>query len=110
MYSQCVTCLLETIELQDIANVQSWHQYGIQGHDALLCPYGFTFPDSKSHEANVGPIWGRQDPGGPHVGPMNFAIWVLLKDYILPGALIWSEGEPDKYYSHIIRQENTASQ
>ena len=24
---------------------------------------------------NMGPIWGRQDPGGPHVGPMNFAIW-----------------------------------
>ena len=23
----------------------------------------------------LGPIWGRQDPGGPHVGPMNFAIW-----------------------------------
>ena len=22
----------------------------------------------------MGPIWGRQDPGGPHVGPMNFAI------------------------------------
>ena len=22
-----------------------------------------------------GPIWGRQDPGGPNVGPMNFAIW-----------------------------------
>ena len=21
------------------------------------------------------PIWGRQEPGGPHVGPMNFAIW-----------------------------------
>ena len=33
-------------------------------------------PDSKVHEANVGPIWGRQDPGGPHVVPMNFAIWV----------------------------------
>ena len=32
-------------------------------------------PDSKVHGANVGPIWGRQDPGGPHVGPMNFAIW-----------------------------------
>ena len=25
----------------------------------------------------MGPIWGRQDPGGPHVGPMNFAIWVV---------------------------------
>ena len=23
----------------------------------------------------MGPAWGRQDPGGPHVGPMNFAIW-----------------------------------
>ena len=22
--------------------------------------------------------WGRQDPGGPHVGPMNFAIWLIL--------------------------------
>ena len=32
-------------------------------------------PDSKVHGVNTGPIWGRQDPGGPHVGPMNFAIW-----------------------------------
>ena len=32
-------------------------------------------PDSKVHGNNMGPIWGRQDPGGPHVGPMNFAIW-----------------------------------
>ena len=23
----------------------------------------------------MGPTWGRQDPGGPHVGPMKFAIW-----------------------------------
>ena len=34
-------------------------------------------PDSKVHGANMGPIWGRQDPGGPHVGPMNLAIWDL---------------------------------
>ena len=32
-------------------------------------------PDSKGQGANMGPIWGRQDPGGPHVGPMNFSIW-----------------------------------
>ena len=25
-------------------------------------------PNSKVHGANMGPIWGRQDPGGPHVG------------------------------------------
>ena len=30
-------------------------------------------PDSKVHGANMGPTWGRQDPGGPHVGPMNLA-------------------------------------
>ena len=34
-------------------------------------------PESKLHGANMGPIWGRQDPGGPHVGPMNFAIWAI---------------------------------
>ena len=36
-----------------------------------------THPDSKVHGANMGPIWGWQDPGGPHVGPMNFAIWAV---------------------------------
>ena len=35
----------------------------------------WCIPDSKVHGANMGPIWGRQDPGGPHIGPMNFAIW-----------------------------------
>ena len=34
-------------------------------------------PDSKVRGANVGPIWGRQDPGGPHVGHMDFAMWEL---------------------------------
>ena len=32
-------------------------------------------PDSKVHGANMGPIWGWQDPGWPHVGHMNFVIW-----------------------------------
>ena len=36
-----------------------------------------SFPDRKVHGANMGPIWGRQDPGGPHVGPMNLTIWVV---------------------------------
>ena len=29
----------------------------------------------------MGPIWGRQDPGGPHLGPMNFAIWVFIVSF-----------------------------
>ena len=40
-------------------------------------------PDSKVHGANMGPIWGRQDPGGPHVGLMNFAIWGALVFYFM---------------------------
>ena len=36
-------------------------------------------PDSKVHGANMGPIWGRQDPGEPHVGHMKFAIWELYQ-------------------------------
>ena len=34
-------------------------------------------PDSRVRGANMGPIWGQQDPGGPHVGPMNFTIWAV---------------------------------
>ena len=40
-----------------------------------------TIPDSKIYWANMGPIWGRQDPGGPHVGSMNFAIWDAFPVY-----------------------------
>ena len=32
-------------------------------------------PDSKVHVANMGPTWVLSDPDGPHVGPMNLAIW-----------------------------------
>ena len=37
--------------------------------------YKNVIPDIKVHGANMGPTWGRQDPGGPHVGHMNLAIW-----------------------------------
>ena len=33
------------------------------------------FTHSKVHGANMGPTWGRQDPGGLHVGLMN--LWVI---------------------------------
>ena len=42
-----------------------WHYGGFHSTD----------PDSKVHGADMGPIWGRKDPGGPHVGPMNCVIW-----------------------------------
>ena len=34
-----------------------------------------TDTDSKVHGANMGPAWVLSAPDGPHVGPMNFAIW-----------------------------------
>ena len=39
------------------------------------------------------PIWGRQDPGGPHVGPMNFAIWVGIPP---PGEIIHTNNQKPK--------------
>ena len=50
------------------------------GNGSVISPHTLLdmYPDSKVHVANMGPIWGRQDPGGPHVGPMNFAIWVII--------------------------------
>ena len=34
-----------------------------------------AIPDSRVHGANMGPTWGRQDPGGPHGDHVNLAIW-----------------------------------
>ena len=42
------------------------------------CSWLIVHPDSKVHGTNTGPIWGRQDPGEPHVGPMNLAIWACI--------------------------------
>ena len=37
------------------------------------------YPDSKVHGADIGPTWGRRDPGGPHVGHVNLVILVLYE-------------------------------
>ena len=37
-----------------------------------------TYPDTMVRGANMGPIWGRQDPGGPHVGPTNLVFLVVI--------------------------------
>ena len=51
-------------------------QFGLSRHNV---------PNSKVHEASMGPIWGRQDPGGPHIGPMNFPIWGTLTAQLVCG-------------------------
>ena len=66
--------------------IQWWHTYSIWyiicagfwcdlfSCDCIFSSLGYI-PKSKVHGANMGPIWGRQDPDGRYVGPMNFAIW-----------------------------------
>ena len=54
-----------------------WTEYMLAhlSHKVIPEPPPPPPPDSKVHGVNMGPIWGRQNSGGPHVGPMNFAIW-----------------------------------
>ena len=50
-------------------------------HQAPACDN----PDSKVHGVNMGPIWGRQDPGESHVGPMN---WVKSSAFWLSAVML----------------------
>ena len=45
--------------------------------DLIYCEYSLVdiAPDSKVYGANMGPTWVLSAPGGPHVAPLNFAIW-----------------------------------
>ena len=42
-----------------------------------------NIPDSKVHGAHMGSTWVLSAPGGPHVGPMNLAVW--LEWNLIPG-------------------------
>ena len=64
----------EAEKVNDISGLWTYMSFGMSFGD------GRIYPDSKVHGANMGPIWGRQDPGGPHVGPMNFAIWARFRE------------------------------
>ena len=57
-------------------------------------------PDNKDHGANMGPI--RQDPGGPHVGRMNFAIW----DDNTIQMHVANYNNPSEPHVYIIEQKN----
>ena len=42
--------------------------------------YVYIVPDNEVYGANMGPTWGRQDPGGSHVGPLNLLSGVYSID------------------------------
>ena len=75
-YEQLVNCQLENDVTLTSCEDSLWDQL-----------VKITFPDSKVHGANMGPIWGRQGPGGPMLTPWNLlsglikshAIWDTSK-------------------------------
>ena len=54
------------------------------------------FLDSQVHGAHMGLIWGRQDPGGPHVGPINLGYLgyscLSIQLDSLQHSIIWYQG------------------
>ena len=65
----------DTSQLPMLLQQSCWHMA------ISMCSFhikGAPIPDSKVHGADMGPTWGRQDPGGTHVGPMNCAIWDVM--------------------------------
>ena len=61
-------------------------------------------PDSKVHRAYMGPTWGRQDPGGPHVGPMNLAFRAVMKSSLLLIHLThWDRDKMTFFTDHIFK-------
>ena len=85
------------------SSISSTNCLGRRKNTSQLCiPWLlYQHPDSKVHRANMGPIWGRQDPDGPHVGPMNLAIRVFSPDIIdhylsVPRDAIWQHKSGSK--------------
>ena len=59
-----------------------------------------TFLDRKVHGANMWPIWGRQVPGGPTVGPISFAIsefYFQITNFSLRSEELYTSNHPDFY-------------
>ena len=70
-------CGPSSMSAYDITRQQCWVTFWLVHfpRNFVLCISPIeNHTDRKVHGANMGPIWGREDPGGPHVGPMNFAI------------------------------------
>ena len=75
----------------------------------IVADLQYNVPDSMVYGANMGPIWGRQDPDGPHIGPMNFASrgvleirwWrISMVDVESSSTLQWRHNERDGVPKH----------
>ena len=63
---------------------RSSKHHDISNHQCLLVQQ-LVQVDNKNTQISrfMGLTWGRQDPGGPHVGPMSLALWVHQSSILL---------------------------
>ena len=73
-------CMTRGITQGGVLSMLFYSAYGMDVHEYFdMNNDRLHVPDSKVHGANMGLIWGQQVPGGPHVGPTNFAISDIAK-------------------------------
>ena len=77
--SQCaLSSVIVIADLYALLHHRHWNIWGLIQYKDVFLPVSKTYPDTKVHVANMGHTWGWEDPGGPHVGPINFAIRVII--------------------------------
>ena len=59
-------------------HVHTWFKHPPMLYIIVDCVAEWKSPWKQGSWGQHGPIWGRQDQGGPIVGPRNFAIWVYF--------------------------------
>ena len=72
MFDHILTCHFPSTTIQYhtiLTNDKCYRNNQCQRQKCLL--NDTCFPDSKVHEANMGPTWVLSAPGRPHVGPMS---------------------------------------
>ena len=75
VFSYHKICIFINILLKSVSKCTDYNES--YPHQVMAC-WNIKPPDSKVHGANMGPSWGWQDPGVPHIGPMNFAILAFI--------------------------------
>ena len=90
----CIVPLFTSLLRFSIIIVLNEHQFvhGLWYAGSKTASQSDVIPDSKVHGTNMGPIWGRQDPGGPHIGPMTLLSGILETTGVLPVILTKSLG------------------
>ena len=127
-----LSCLLI---YQTLLTILQWNYFKIRTLDFICTYFGFFFPgpccypgcwqnpinsfptlydrqtyipDSKVHGANMGPIWGRQDPGGPHeLCYLGLLYWGLI-NWICPwwSILIRYRSDTNEWDQYVINVDS----